>query len=160
MIRQQILLLASTLVAVMTGTALAESPLQIARQGSLEAGGRVINCATNDGGDVNSRRWPPGHVVINNVYRAINIRSINAIPTRFCSTPAAATPRVFTTPRPTDAKAGSRFSCVRVLQPTASIASTPAVPAPTSARSTRCGSAARPSLNFRRSTAIHSNRPG
>jgi hypothetical protein len=68
MIRQHIPLLASTLVALTVGTALAESPLQIARQGSLEAGGRVVNCATNDGGDVNSRRWPPGHVVINNVY--------------------------------------------------------------------------------------------
>lgn len=45
-----------------------EAPLQIARQGSLEAGGRVIDCATNDGGDPNSTRWPPGHVVVDNVY--------------------------------------------------------------------------------------------
>jgi pimeloyl-ACP methyl ester carboxylesterase len=47
--------------------ALAE-PLSIARQGSLEAGGRVVECLTNDGGDPNSKRWPPGHVVIDNVY--------------------------------------------------------------------------------------------
>ena len=42
MIGQQIPLLASALVALTTGTSLAESPLQIARQGSLEAGGQVI----------------------------------------------------------------------------------------------------------------------
>jgi pimeloyl-ACP methyl ester carboxylesterase len=48
--------------------AMAEAPLQIARQGSMEAGGRVIDCSTNDGGDANSTRWPPGHVVVDNVY--------------------------------------------------------------------------------------------
>jgi hypothetical protein len=48
-------------------TAVAE-PLNVARQGSLEAGGRVVECMTNDGGDANSKRWPPGHVVVDNVY--------------------------------------------------------------------------------------------
>ena len=48
--------------------AMAEAPLQIARQGSMEAGGRVIDCTTNDGGDANSQRWPSGHVVVDNVY--------------------------------------------------------------------------------------------
>jgi pimeloyl-ACP methyl ester carboxylesterase len=42
--------------------------LRIARQGSMEAGGKTIECATNDGGDANSQRWPAGHVVVDNVY--------------------------------------------------------------------------------------------
>ena len=47
----------------------AEEPvLRIARQGSTEAGGRMINCATNDGGDPKSTRWPAGHVMVDNVY--------------------------------------------------------------------------------------------
>ncbi len=47
----------------------AEEPvLRIAKQGSLEAGGRVIDCPTNDGGDPRSARWPAGHVVVDNVY--------------------------------------------------------------------------------------------
>jgi pimeloyl-ACP methyl ester carboxylesterase len=45
-----------------------EPVLRIARQGSMEAGGRMINCATNDGGDPKSTRWPAGHVVVDNVY--------------------------------------------------------------------------------------------
>jgi pimeloyl-ACP methyl ester carboxylesterase len=45
-----------------------EAILRIAKQGSLEAGGRVIDCATNDGGDPNSTRWPAGHVTVDNVY--------------------------------------------------------------------------------------------
>jgi pimeloyl-ACP methyl ester carboxylesterase len=46
----------------------AEAPLRIAKQGSMEAGGRTIDCRTNDGGDPNSARWPSGHVVVDNVY--------------------------------------------------------------------------------------------
>jgi pimeloyl-ACP methyl ester carboxylesterase len=53
---------------VLTLQAAHADPLHIARQGSLEAGGRVIECATNDGGDPASKRWPPGHVVVDNVY--------------------------------------------------------------------------------------------
>ena len=45
-----------------------EAVLRIAKQGSMEAGGKSINCATNDGGDANSTRWPSGHVVIDQVY--------------------------------------------------------------------------------------------
>ena len=45
-----------------------EPVLRIAKQGSMEAGGRMINCATNDGGDPKSTRWPAGHVVVDNVY--------------------------------------------------------------------------------------------
>jgi pimeloyl-ACP methyl ester carboxylesterase len=45
-----------------------ETVLRIARQGSMEAGGKTIDCATNDGGDPNSTRWPSGHVVVDNVY--------------------------------------------------------------------------------------------
>ena len=46
----------------------AQAPVTIARQGSLEAGGETVFCATNDGGDPNSTRWPKGRVVINQVY--------------------------------------------------------------------------------------------
>jgi pimeloyl-ACP methyl ester carboxylesterase len=50
-------------------TAHADEPvLRIAKQGSMEAGGRMINCTTNDGGDAKSTRWPAGHVVVDNVY--------------------------------------------------------------------------------------------
>jgi hypothetical protein len=49
--------------------ACAEEPvLRIAKQGSMEAGGKTIYCATNDGGDPDSKRWPSGHVVVDNVY--------------------------------------------------------------------------------------------
>jgi pimeloyl-ACP methyl ester carboxylesterase len=56
------------LLALAIPAALADPPLQIVRQGSLEAGGTVMECATNDGGDPNSKRWPAGHVVADNVY--------------------------------------------------------------------------------------------
>jgi len=46
----------------------ADGPLQIAKQGSLEIGGEFVDCATNDGGDPKSRRWPAGRVAINHVY--------------------------------------------------------------------------------------------
>ena len=51
------------------GASRADEPiLRIAKQGSMEAGGKVIDCATNDGGDPNSTRWPAGHVTVDNVY--------------------------------------------------------------------------------------------
>ena len=47
----------------------AEEPiLRIAKQGSMEAGGKTIDCATNDGGDPKSTRWPSGHLVVDNIY--------------------------------------------------------------------------------------------
>src|ERR1019366_8962661 len=65
----------SLVCAAMTGLILSAAPayaeepvLRIAKQGSMEAGGKTINCATNDGGDANSQRWPSGHVVVDNVY--------------------------------------------------------------------------------------------
>ncbi|MBO0712039.1 MAG: hypothetical protein J2P47_12255, partial [Acetobacteraceae bacterium] len=51
-----------------SGSRSEEPVLRIAKQGSLEAGGRTIDCPTNDGGDPNSTRWPSGHVVVDNVY--------------------------------------------------------------------------------------------
>jgi len=57
-----------TILALALQAAQAQSPLHIARQGSLEAGGRIIDCPTNDGGDPSSKRFPPGHVVVDNVY--------------------------------------------------------------------------------------------
>lgn len=59
---------AAALLVLVVSAARAEAPLQIARQGSLEAGGELVDCPTNDGGNPDSPRWPPGHVVINNVY--------------------------------------------------------------------------------------------
>jgi pimeloyl-ACP methyl ester carboxylesterase len=59
---------AATLLAFAGFVTKAEGPLLIARQGSLEAGGEMVFCATNDGGDPNSTRWPKGRVVINHVY--------------------------------------------------------------------------------------------
>lgn len=54
---------------LISAAARAEQPvLRIAKQGSMEAGGKAIYCATNDGGDPNSTRWPAGHVVVDNVY--------------------------------------------------------------------------------------------
>jgi pimeloyl-ACP methyl ester carboxylesterase len=65
----KIVLCAATAVVLASASARAEDPvLRIAKQGSIEAGGRIINCATNDGGDPNNARWPSGHVVIDNVY--------------------------------------------------------------------------------------------
>jgi hypothetical protein len=58
---------AMTTLALQTASA-EESVLRIAKQGSMEAGGRTINCVTNDGGDANSTRWPSGHVVVDQVY--------------------------------------------------------------------------------------------
>jgi hypothetical protein len=98
--------IAATTLALALQAAQAQSPLHIARQGSLEADGRVIDCATNDGGDPNSKRFPPGHVVVDNVYATTNIRSIRNRPTPSSSIPAAATPRGCTTRRPTGARAG------------------------------------------------------
>lgn len=51
-----------------SGSRSEEPVLRIAKQGSLEAGGRTIDCPTNDGGDPNSTSWPSGHVVVDNVY--------------------------------------------------------------------------------------------
>jgi pimeloyl-ACP methyl ester carboxylesterase len=45
-----------------------EGPLLIARQGSLEAGGKVIHCLHNDGGDPGNVRYPAGAVSIEHVY--------------------------------------------------------------------------------------------
>jgi pimeloyl-ACP methyl ester carboxylesterase len=49
-------------------TASAGEPFAVARQGSIEAGGKVIDCRTNDGGNRNNPRQPPGKVVVDNVY--------------------------------------------------------------------------------------------
>jgi pimeloyl-ACP methyl ester carboxylesterase len=43
-------------------------PLCIARQGCLEAGGRAVYAAVNDGNEPDNERWPPGHVHIDHVY--------------------------------------------------------------------------------------------
>lgn len=47
---------------------MSREPLRIARQGSLEAGGRVVYSATNDGDDPDNWRWPAGHVHVDHVH--------------------------------------------------------------------------------------------
>src|ERR1700674_697808 len=65
----KIVLCAATAIVLPSPPARGEDPvLRIAKQGSMEAGGRTIDCATNDGGDPNSTRFPSGHVVVDNVY--------------------------------------------------------------------------------------------
>jgi len=49
-------------------TSAAADPLNIAKMGSLEAGGRVIECQTVDGGDPDNPRQTPGRLVIDQVY--------------------------------------------------------------------------------------------
>jgi hypothetical protein len=90
----------------LTLRAAAAEPLNIARQGSLEAGGRVVECLTNDGGDPGSKRWPPGHVVVDNVYATFQYPVEQRYPTRSCSIREAGTPHAFTTRRRMAAKAG------------------------------------------------------
>jgi pimeloyl-ACP methyl ester carboxylesterase len=69
MIATRILTLAPALFVLSLATASSEeSVLAIARQGSMEAGGRVIDCKTNDGGMANNPRQGPGRVVVDNVY--------------------------------------------------------------------------------------------
>ena len=45
-----------------------DAPLQIQKQGSMEAGGKVVVCDTIDGGDAKSARHFGGHTVVDNVY--------------------------------------------------------------------------------------------
>ena len=64
--------LVAPLVAVATllgaAPARAQEPLRILKQGSIEAGGTPLICATNDGGNLNNERFPAGKVMVNNVY--------------------------------------------------------------------------------------------
>ena len=57
-------------VAALLGAApvSAQEPLRILKQGSIEAGGTPLICATNDGGNLNNERFPAGKVMVNNVY--------------------------------------------------------------------------------------------
>lgn len=60
-------LTAALLVAGITAT-VAQEPLRIAKQGSIEAGGEIVHCATTDGGSINPTRQIPGKVRISHVY--------------------------------------------------------------------------------------------
>jgi hypothetical protein len=68
------------IVAILLSGAATAAPLNIARQGSMEAGGRIMQCATNDGGAERSARFPPGHVVIDNVYATYQYPSVQRYP--------------------------------------------------------------------------------
>jgi pimeloyl-ACP methyl ester carboxylesterase len=60
-------LTAAVLVAGMTAVA-AQEPLRIAKQGSIEAGGELVHCATTDGGSLKPTRQIAGKVRISHVY--------------------------------------------------------------------------------------------
>jgi pimeloyl-ACP methyl ester carboxylesterase len=47
---------------------MSDGPLLVRRQGSLEAGGRLVHCDMNDGGDRHSPRWGPGRVSVGHVH--------------------------------------------------------------------------------------------
>ncbi|WP_454849067.1 hypothetical protein [Rhizobium binxianense] len=55
-------------IAAGAATIAQAEPLTIAKMGSIEAGGRVIDCKTVDGGDINNPRQTPGHLVVDQVY--------------------------------------------------------------------------------------------
>jgi pimeloyl-ACP methyl ester carboxylesterase len=59
---------AGILIAASAATLAQAEPLTIAKMGSMEAGGRVIDCKTVDGGDANNPRQTPGHLVVDQVY--------------------------------------------------------------------------------------------
>src|SRR5262245_31603008 len=61
-------LVASALSVIMFVSGAAAQELRIARQGSIEAGGGLVYCTTNDGDDAKSERWRPGQNRINHVY--------------------------------------------------------------------------------------------
>ena len=44
--------LTAALLVAGTTAAVAQQPLSIARQGSIEAGGEIVHCATTDGGSL------------------------------------------------------------------------------------------------------------
>ena len=54
--------------AVVSALPARAEPLTIAKMGSMEAGGQVIDCKTVDGGDANNKRQTPGHLVVDQVY--------------------------------------------------------------------------------------------
>lgn len=78
--RVQIIILAVIGQLALTNGALSQAPLSIARQGSIEAGGKLIVCETNDGADPNSWRWPRGQVVVDNVYATFQYPSDQRYP--------------------------------------------------------------------------------
>jgi len=63
-----IALLPAALLLAGMAAASAQEPLRIARQGSIEAGGEIVHCATTDGGSLHPTRQVPGKVRISNVY--------------------------------------------------------------------------------------------
>jgi hypothetical protein len=55
-------------IACLATPAAAQEPLRIAKQGSIEAGGGLVHCDTNDGGNAKSERWGPGKNRVSHVY--------------------------------------------------------------------------------------------
>lgn len=60
--------------AAVQQSATSEEPLVIAKQGSFFVGGELVFCPANDGSDINNNpRFPPGHVVINQLYAQFQV---------------------------------------------------------------------------------------
>src|SRR5262245_57025292 len=59
--------IAVVFVAGMTAAA-GQEPLRIAKQGSIEAGGEIVHCATTDGGSLKPARQVAGKVRVSHVY--------------------------------------------------------------------------------------------
>jgi len=79
--RKLVLMCTTAALVLAPATCRSDEPiLRIAKQGSIEAGGRTIDCATNDGADPNSKRWPSGHVVVDNVYATFQYPSDRRYP--------------------------------------------------------------------------------
>src|SRR5215831_21373840 len=105
--RKLVLMCTTAALVLAPATCRSDEPiLRIAKQGSIEAGGRTIDCATNDGADPNSKRWPSGHVVVDNVYATFQYPSDRRYPYPILFNSGAATRRGSTTPRPTAVKVG------------------------------------------------------
>jgi pimeloyl-ACP methyl ester carboxylesterase len=60
--------LTAALLVIGTTAAAAQEPLRIAKQGSIEAGGEIVHCATTDGGSLKPTRQVAGKVRVSHVY--------------------------------------------------------------------------------------------
>src|SRR5262245_25009070 len=112
-------LTAALLVAGMAAAS-AQEPLHIAKQGSIEAGGEIVHCATTDGGSINPTRQIPGKVRINHAYATYQYPANQTFKYPDLFNPGVDTPLGFTTPRRPAARAGLRCLCATASPSTAS----------------------------------------
>jgi pimeloyl-ACP methyl ester carboxylesterase len=60
--------------------ATSDGPISIARQGSVEAGGRVVTCDTVDGENASNGRQKPGRMVVDQVYATFQYPAVQRYP--------------------------------------------------------------------------------